>query len=596
MSKQIQESFDQPFVRRAFVVVGMHRSGTSAMTRLLSLLGAQLPKRLMLAQEDNPSGFWEPQSIADLNDEILRALDSEWDDVFAFRSRDYLSNFDRLYLARALELLEEEFCDSEVIVLKDPRISVLSSFWNRALRAAGYRTHYIVMVRNPLEIADSLRVRDSFPREKSFLLWSSYMLAVDRDTRDQKRTFVAFEQLMNDWRAVRERIQVDAGLPFFRDTSAAAVEIDQFIDTRLRHHKTAADDLSSRADVPAEVKELYRIFSGACYDQDIDLAALEALRKEFEKIDALMGPVLADLRQRGRILAKNLAELERAHTEAAERVNSLADQLAAAQATGEGLSAERDALKLQLVETAKVRGELTMRESELRQRQEEIEQTRTELEQVRLERDAAREQFSGSEHRLKQEETARREAEGLAEKWKGLHERGQEELADLTTARDGLAEERARLEQKLESAETGLETVRSELEREKLVNERRITELNRALDLAQDRCREHEQRLTAHFGETAALSKMLFEREQQALREVEKVRRLRELYRAVAARPRWWAILPRSRQALMEHRRLHRLGLFDANSYLRNNPDVAESGMDPVHHFLIHGIDEDRQA
>src|SRR5687768_17060793 len=76
--------------RRAFVVVGMHRSGTSAMTRTLTLLGASLPQGIMSAHEDNPTGFWEPQSVADLNDEILQALDSEWDDVFSFRPRNYL--------------------------------------------------------------------------------------------------------------------------------------------------------------------------------------------------------------------------------------------------------------------------------------------------------------------------------------------------------------------------------------------------------------------------------------------------------------------------------------------------------------------------
>src|SRR5438046_10404908 len=80
--------------RRAFVVVGMHRSGTSAMTRTLSLLGAALPEHLMPAADSNPAGHWEPQSVTNLNDEILQALDSEWDDVFAFRPRQYMSNFD----------------------------------------------------------------------------------------------------------------------------------------------------------------------------------------------------------------------------------------------------------------------------------------------------------------------------------------------------------------------------------------------------------------------------------------------------------------------------------------------------------------------
>ena len=255
------------------------------MTRTLSLLGASLPKGLMPAlANNNESGFWEPLSVAQLNDEILQALDSDWDDVFAFKPRQYLSNFDRFYLGRAVEILEQEFDGSQLIVLKDPRISVLSSFWDRALREAGFEPHYIVMVRNPLEVAESLRTRDGFPREKSLLLWSSYMIAAERDTRERKRTFVAFDHLMSDWRAVRSRIEQDTGVPFPRDTAAAAIEVDRFLNRSLRHH-SPGDDLYSRADVPEEVKTLYRVFSAACEGADVDAAALKGVEAELEKVD-----------------------------------------------------------------------------------------------------------------------------------------------------------------------------------------------------------------------------------------------------------------------------------------------------------------------
>jgi hypothetical protein len=589
--------------KRAFVVVGMHRSGTSAMTRTLSLLGAALPKRVMEAHDDNPVGFWEPQSVADLNDEILQALDSEWDDVFAFRPKQYLSNFDHFYIGRAVEVLNAEFNGSEVIALKDPRISVLTKFWDRALREAGYATHYIVMVRNPLEVADSLRIRNAFPREKSLLLWSSYMLALDGDTREQKRTFVAFDQLMSDWRAVRDRIQTEAGIPFFRDTPAAAIEIDRFIDGRLRHHEFAADDLLARADVPEEVKALYRIFSDACYGQPVDPVAVDKVREEFEKIDAFVGPVVADLRQRTSSLTKDVLELQSAHSEVERRADSLAETLAASEAERNGLVeavrqrdsrieettrerdsfteeaasltarlaeaeqrsrehlAERDLLTKQISDAAKVRDELMLRELELRQRLEEIEHSRAELERTRLELEELR-----------------------------------TELAERTAERGQLWTERADLEKKLDNAAAELERKKVELERARSENDRRAEELNRAFNAAQEKCREHDKRWAAHFDETATLSRMLLQRERDALKETEKVRRLREIYHALAGQPRWWAFLPRSRQNRMEQDRLRRLGLFDAQSYLRKNPDVAQAGMDPVFHFLNHGIDEDRQV
>ena len=83
------------------------------MTRTLSLLGASLPRHLMPAQGDNPTGFWEAQSVADLNDDILQAVDSEWDDVFAFRPKEYLSNVDQFHLGKAIDLLSEEFDGSQ---------------------------------------------------------------------------------------------------------------------------------------------------------------------------------------------------------------------------------------------------------------------------------------------------------------------------------------------------------------------------------------------------------------------------------------------------------------------------------------------------
>jgi hypothetical protein len=49
----------------------MHRSGTSAITRVLSLLGAALPAHLMGATSINPQGFFESDPINDLHESLL---------------------------------------------------------------------------------------------------------------------------------------------------------------------------------------------------------------------------------------------------------------------------------------------------------------------------------------------------------------------------------------------------------------------------------------------------------------------------------------------------------------------------------------------
>ena len=67
--------------RIAILVLGMHRSGTSALTRMISLLGADLPANLMPAREqNNETGFWESEDVRRINDILLTSMGSAWDD------------------------------------------------------------------------------------------------------------------------------------------------------------------------------------------------------------------------------------------------------------------------------------------------------------------------------------------------------------------------------------------------------------------------------------------------------------------------------------------------------------------------------------
>src|ERR1700710_432997 len=66
--------------RKALVVLGMSRSGTSLLAHVLHALGASLPNDLMGAAHGNPLGHFEPRALVALNDRILESLDRRWDD------------------------------------------------------------------------------------------------------------------------------------------------------------------------------------------------------------------------------------------------------------------------------------------------------------------------------------------------------------------------------------------------------------------------------------------------------------------------------------------------------------------------------------
>ena len=65
---------------RALIVLGMHRSGTSAFSGVLNLLGVDLGAHLLPASNTNQSGYWEHEEIVAVHDRLLMALGSSWDD------------------------------------------------------------------------------------------------------------------------------------------------------------------------------------------------------------------------------------------------------------------------------------------------------------------------------------------------------------------------------------------------------------------------------------------------------------------------------------------------------------------------------------
>ena len=315
----------KPGEKIALVVVGMHRSGTSAMARLLSIVGASLPDDLMPPAADNPSGFWESAKVADLNDEILATNDSSWDDIFAGVAPPFSEGLLAAYLSRAIDLVKSIFDDAPLIVFKDPRVSVLGEFWRLALEGAGYTPRYVIMVRDPLEVARSLAERNGFSRERSIVLWSSYMVAVEKDTRDYARTFVSYDLLLADWRPILDRIGNDLAVKLPRRTSTASVEADQFLRPTLRHYKELAES-SDRSGVWPAATSLYAWFAAAALGQAPPNVSPDQYGAELASLQKVFGPVLAEYQMAFRQQLDTERQLRAAAEDLAKSNASRADQ------------------------------------------------------------------------------------------------------------------------------------------------------------------------------------------------------------------------------------------------------------------------------
>jgi len=287
-----------PPKRTAYLVLGMHRSGTSAVTQVLALAGAALPENVMAGDEHNAKGYFEPWKIAVLNDARLRAAGTAWDDVFAYPYRPLADRAERDWVRRAEALFDDEYGDEQHPLLKDPRVSVLLPLWRKALDHLDIAARCVIPVRHPLAVAGSLAKRDGFAPEKSVLLWSAYMLAAEAYTRDLPRAFVSYDGLLADWRGEVARIEAAHGAPLPRMTEASAKAIDRFLTPQLRHNE-AAGGLEALGWGGALTAQVLVWFEAAARGASPAKAALDKASRELarraEEVGALVSPAARDL-------------------------------------------------------------------------------------------------------------------------------------------------------------------------------------------------------------------------------------------------------------------------------------------------------------
>lgn len=292
------EATRTPVPRTAYLVLGMHRSGTSAVTQLLALAGCALPANVMPGDEHNAKGYFEPWKIAIFNDERLRAGGSAWDDIFAYPYRELSADDDLAWRTRAGRLFDGEFRRATWPLMKDPRATVLAPMWRAVLAERGIGVRVVIPVRHPLAVAGSLTRRDGFAPQKSVLVWSAYMLAAEAYTRDLPRAFVGYDALLADWRAEAARIEEAHGAALPRLTSAAAARIDAFLTPDLRHN-APEDGLRALGWAGDIAQRVHGWFEARAAGGDPDRAILDHAAADLahrqREIGMLVSPAARDL-------------------------------------------------------------------------------------------------------------------------------------------------------------------------------------------------------------------------------------------------------------------------------------------------------------
>ncbi|MFQ3683985.1 glycosyltransferase [Roseiflexus sp.] len=241
-------------------VLGMHRSGTSLVSRILNLMGVYLGEQDDLLQADkfNERGYWENINIVAINDEILKQLGGDWHSPPDFYDGwPWQSELSHLR-ARAREIVAEHFYHKPVWGWKDPRTCLTLPFWLTVVEP----THFVVCVRNPLDVARSLCAsHGSLSFDLAIELWMTYTSLALRHTSGKNRLVLFYDDILQQPRQhiirLAQFVQCSDLDHDFLEQSVHEIAIE------LRHHNASAVDVVDHPELPFAVQALYAVLRSA---------------------------------------------------------------------------------------------------------------------------------------------------------------------------------------------------------------------------------------------------------------------------------------------------------------------------------------------
>ena len=312
-------------LKKIIVVAGPHRSGTSAITKSLEVLGVSLGSALMPADASNEKGYWEDLDFYALNQEMLVSTGRDWHYLKPLDDRE-IALLHKSYFERASRLLKEKSESTDLLGVKDPRFSLLLAFWNKVFEGYGIEASYVIAIRHPLSVAASLEVSHRLPREKSCWLWISHILGCLANTEKCRRIIVDFDELLRNPTIQIGRLADALHLDIREDRLRAFQE--SFLDPSLNHAGHEKRPPSHDPVCPPLAMEIYL----ALHLIATDRAAISgtgyqiALAKWLESFSAVQS--LLALSQKNDLVVDVLATAAAERDRRIELLNGEKDQLA----------------------------------------------------------------------------------------------------------------------------------------------------------------------------------------------------------------------------------------------------------------------------
>jgi hypothetical protein len=350
----------------------MHRSGSSAITRVLNLLGAALPEELIEAGDGNAVGHWESVAAVMLNDAILASAGSSWEDWGPINDDWRNSGVKGEMLDRVTQVVQDHVTLGPLFVLKDPRLCRLADLWLEAMAAADVEPRVLLMLRNPAEVCASLEQRDLMAPGYGQLLWLRHVLDAEYFSRGVPRVTCHYDQLMRNWHGMVDRLKTGLGIALPRNAPAIHVEINKFLSGEHRHHELGSAAGLNEVGSSDWLRRTYAILLAWSEqgENPADHAELDQIRHEFDQAYStfarlLLGAGMTGNAGAGSQLKRELSAQLEASRHAAEAASEAVEAATMRQAAAAEHEAELQArLAASHAQAAQLQSEIAALQSE----------------------------------------------------------------------------------------------------------------------------------------------------------------------------------------------------------------------------------------
>ncbi len=177
----------------AVPVLGMHRSGTSMVSRMLEAGGVFFGSKEKLAgpSADNVLGFWEHEELRQINEKLLSLMQGSWRNPPQVDAQICAQQGN--LRAEAEQLISQLSKEGGFWGWKDPRTSLLLPFWKPLLKQP---RHWVVCLRHPQEVAESLYQRNGISYLLSSFLWQEYLASICQQLQGEAVLVVAYAEVL----------------------------------------------------------------------------------------------------------------------------------------------------------------------------------------------------------------------------------------------------------------------------------------------------------------------------------------------------------------------------------------------------------------